>query len=243
MNQWNQLTEIFGCKREDGSIPECVADNICIAWPSIIKCIENVCDKSEFCNALDFGCGGGLFCRKLHQIGYIVTGYDEPEELIKKAQMNTPLGVTITNSSTVTAQNGQYDLITSIMVFQFIHDIESTINAIVSLAKPNALIVYAVFNPEFIENNLNGSTFTGLRDEKTRYMELKKGVKIPFYNRTSVEYGSLFEKFGYEEVYCDLPAFTDVFLTQYKMPFSTKHPEYLIQGFRKKNKHITKKLR
>jgi 2-polyprenyl-3-methyl-5-hydroxy-6-metoxy-1,4-benzoquinol methylase len=234
-NQWNQLTDIFGCKWEEDSIPECAADNICIAWPSIIECIEQKCDTLTNGNALDFGCGGGLFCQKLHQMGYCVTGYDESEELVEKAQINTPQGVTITNSSIVAAQKGPYALITSIMVFQFIRDIESTIKTIVSLAKPNALIVYAVFNPEFVENNLNGSTFTGLRDEKTRYMELKKGVVIPFYNRTSTEYGSLFAKFGYEEIYCDLPVFTDIFLSQYQMPFSTKYPEYLIQGFRKGN--------
>ena len=121
------------------------------------------------------------------------------------------------------------------MVFQFIRDIESTIKTIVSLAKPKALIVYAVFNPEFVENNLNGAIFTGLQNEKTRYMELKKGVIIPFYNRTPAEYGSSFAKFGYEEVYRDLPAFTDVFLTQHQMPFSTKYSEYLIQGFGKRN--------
>jgi 2-polyprenyl-3-methyl-5-hydroxy-6-metoxy-1,4-benzoquinol methylase len=238
MSQWNQLADIFGCQWEEDSIPECAADNICIAWPSIIECIEQKRDTLTRGNALDFGCGGGLFCQKLHQIGYCVTGYDESEELIKKARRNTPQEVSITNSITVAARKGQYDLITSIMVFQFIRDIESTIKTIVSLAKPNALIVYAVFNPDFIENNLNGATFTGLQGEKTASMELKKGVIIPLYNRTPAEYGSLFAKFGYEEVYRDLPAFTDVFLSQHQMPFSTKYPEYLIQGFRKETHGI-----
>lgn len=240
MNHWNQLTDIFGCKWNEDAIPECAADNICIAWPSIINGIERAFNKPTRLNALDFGCGGGLFCRKLHEMGFAVTGYDESEELIKKARVNTPKEVTITNSSTIAAQNGRYDLITSLMVFQFIDNIDSTIKNTISLLKPNALIIFAVFNPKFIEENSKNNIFTDFTSNQTGYMELKKGVKIPVYNRTESDYRNIFEKFGYEEVYLDLPAFTEEFLNKYKMPFSTKSPEYLIQGFRKN--HITSKF-
>lgn len=234
MNQWNQLTDIFGCKWNEGTIPECHADNICIAWPSIINCIEIVFDEPTRLKVLDFGCGGGLFCRKLYEMGFDVTGYDESEELIKIARVNTPKEVTITNSSTIAAQEGKYDLITSIMVFQFINDIASTLKNIISLLKPNGLIVYAVFNPNFIKENLNNDVFTGFTNNQTGYMELKKGGKIPVFNRSESEYRYIFEKLGYKEVYLDLPAFTQEFLDKYKMPFSTKNSEYLIQAFRDK---------
>ena len=101
--------------------------------------------------------------------------------------------------------------------------------------KPNALLIYAVFNPKFIEENSKTNIFTGFTSNQTGYMELKKGVKIPVHNRTESEYRDIFEKYGYEEVYKDLPAFTEEFLKKYKMPFSTQSPEYLIQGFRRKN--------
>lgn len=234
MNQWDQLTDIFGCKWTEDAIPGCVADNICIAWPSIINCIKKVFDKPTRLNVLDFGCGGGLFCRKLYEMGFEVTGYDESEALIKTARVNTPQEVTITNSRTIAAQKGKYDLITSIMVFQFINDIDSTIKNIVSLLKPNGLIVYAVFNTKFIKENSNNKVFTGFTNNQTGYMELKKGVKIPVFNRSESEYRYLFEKFGYKEVYLDFPAFTEEFLDKYKMPFSTKNSEYLIQAFRSK---------
>ena len=234
MTQWNQLTDIFGCRWNEDSIPECAADNICIAWPSIINCIEKFFDKPARRNALDFGCGGGLFCRKLHEMGFAVTGYDQSEELVAAARVNTPEGVTVTNSAALAAQRGKYDLITSVMVLQFIDDIEATIEKIISLLKPNGLIVYAVFNPGFIEENSNNTVFTGFANSRTGYMELKKGVKIPVCNRTDTEYRDIFERFGYKEIYLDFPAFTAEFLEKYKMPFSTQNPEYLIQAFRRK---------
>lgn len=234
MNQWDQLTDIFGCKWTEDAVPEYAADNICIAWPSIINCIEKVFDKPTRLNVLDFGCGGGLFCRKLYEMGFDVTGYDESKGLIKTARVNTPKEVTITNSSTIAAQKGRYDLITSIMVFQFIYDIDATIKNIISLLKSNGLIVYAVFNPKFIKANSNNNVFTGFTNNQTGYMELKKGVKIPVFNRSASEYRYLFEKLGYKEVYLDFPAFTEEFIDKYKMPFSTKNSEYLIQAFRSK---------
>jgi SAM-dependent methyltransferase len=233
MSQWDQLADIFGCKWNESSIPECAADNICIAWPSIINCIEKVSSKPSRLIALDFGCGGGLFCRKLYEMGFDVTGYDDSEELIKIARANNPEDVTITNSNTILDQKAKYDLLTSIMVFQFINDIDSMIKNIISLLKPNGLIIYAVFNPEFIKENSGNKVFTDLTNNQTGYLELKKEVKIPFFIRTASEYRHTFEKLGFKEVYLDFPAFTEEFLEKYKMPFSTKNSEFLIQAFRR----------
>lgn len=235
MNQWNQLTDVFGCKRDKESIPECAADNICIAWPSITSCINNTFDKITRQKALDFGCGGGAFCSELCEMGFEVTGYDQSEELAKAAQANTPKEVTITDSSSIAAQKGKYDLITSVMVLQFVEDIEATIMDILSLLEPGGLFVYAVFNPAFIEENLHNSIFTGFQENQTGYMELKEGVKIKCFSRTDSAYRAIFDNLGFKEVYLDYPEFSEEFLNKYKMPFSTKNPEYLIQGFRNIN--------
>lgn len=233
MSQWNNMADIFGSAGIDNVIPECVADNICIAWPSIIRCIEKEFSNSTHSSVLDFGCGGGLFCKKLFELGFDVTGYDDSEELVKIAQINTPKEVTITD--TIAIQKRRYDLISSIMVFQFIINIDSIINSIISLLKPNGLIIFAVFNPKFIEENSTNKVFTEFDSYRQGYMELKKGIKVPVYNRTEVEYRKLFEAAGFEEVYVDYPAFTKEFLSKYKMPYSTKYPEYLIQAFRGRN--------
>lgn len=181
---------------------------------------------------LDYGCGGGLFCRKMHELGFDVTGYDQSEELIKIARDNVPAVVTITDSHTIVEQKGKYDVISAIMVFQFINDIESTIENILPLLKANGMIIYAVFNPHFIKDNVDNNIFSGFTNIRTGYMELAKGVKIPVFNRSESEYRCLFGKYGYQEVYLDYPVFTEEFLGKFNMPFSTSNPEYLIQAFR-----------
>ncbi|MFK5983965.1 MAG: class I SAM-dependent methyltransferase [Pseudomonadota bacterium] len=234
MNQWDQLTDIFGSVGEENSILECVADNVHIAWPSIIKSISGEFQEPTKNNALDFGCGGGMFCRKLSQMGFEVTGYDKSDELIKSAKLNVPKAVTLTSSNSVVLENGSYNMINSIMVLQFISDIESIIDNFISILKPNGLVIFSVFNPEFIEDNLNTNVFSDFDSFKTGYMKLKKGLKIPVYNRTEEEYREIFEKRGFEEVYIDYPEFTGEFLKEYQMPFSTKYSEFLIQAFKYK---------
>ncbi len=117
------------------------------------------------------------------------------------------------------------------MVFQFIDDISSTIDDIISLLKPGGMVIYAVFNPKFIRDNLNSDVFTKVPENGKVYMELKKGIKIPFNNRKDSDYRYIFEKKNYKEVYIDYPKFTEEFLKKYNMPFSTKYSEYLIQAF------------
>ncbi|MGV1099580.1 class I SAM-dependent methyltransferase [Thiovibrio sp. JS02] len=232
MNQWNQLTDIFGRGWDQDTIPECAADNICIAWPSLIACIDRAFAGRFSGKALDFGCGGGLFCRKLHEMGFAVTGYDEAAELLESARRNTPPEVTLTASGAEAARNGKYELITSIMVLQFIADIDSTTERIASLLKPGALTVHAVFNPEFLKANSGSRVFSGFSSGGAGFMELKEGIRIPVHNRTAAEYRRIFAKYGCEEVYLDYPPFSEEFLDQYRMPFATEQPEYLVQAFR-----------
>lgn len=232
INPWNRLADIFGCPSEEGSIPACAADNICIAWPSIVDCIAGVFKEPRHLKALDFGCGGGMFCRRLHELGFDVTGYDEADELVKTAINYVPEEVTITSSNAIWAQKARYHLITSIMVLQFIEDIAATASRLLSLLQPGGLIVHAVFNPDFVKDNLKQHVFKGFANHRSGFMELKPGVEIPVFIRSASDYRAIFESLGCVEVYRDCPAFTEAFLEKYDMPFSTKSPEYLIQAFR-----------
>lgn len=235
MNQWDQLAGIFGGAWDENKIPEYAADNICIAWPSILKCINKEIPESDGYKALDFGCGGGLFCTKLSEKGFKVTGYDQSVELVDSAKRNTSSDVIVTSSNSVMVENGEYDLISSIMVLQFIKDIEQIIDSILSVLNPKGLVVFAVFNPKFIEDNSRSGAFSSFENYQTGYMELKEGVKIPVYNRNELEYREIFQNRGLEEVYLDHPVFTKEFLGKHEMPFSTTYSEYQIQGFRYKS--------
>lgn len=234
MNPWDHLADIFGRGGNEDAIPEYAADNICIAWPSMMRCMGTVFPRLAHLKVLDFGCGGGLFCRKLFSLGLEVTGYDPSAELIKAARANNPEAVTLTRSLARAAQQAPYDLITSIMVFPFIPDIDAAVQKLASLLKPRGLIVYAAFNPEFISDNSDNKIFSSLADNQTGYLELKQGVRIPFFIRTASEYQRVFERGGFRQVYLEFPAFTEAFLKKYPMPFSTRHPEFIIQAFRKR---------
>lgn len=225
------MADIFGCSWDEETIPECAADNICIAWPSLFAGIDKGFSGEISGKALDFGCGGGLLCRRLHAMGFSVTGFDQSEALLKKAGANTQAGLRLTGSASELARNGPYDLITSVMVLQFIEDIEATIDTLTALLKPGGLIIYAVFNPGFLKANSGSDVFTGFSDGRTGFMELKKGVSIPVHSRTEAEYREIFGQNGCEEIYIDYPAFSKEFLDKYPMPFATEQPEYLIQAF------------
>jgi len=234
MNQWDELVDTFGCSWKDETIPETAADNICVAWPSINKCIESYFPESLGRKALDFGCGGGLFCRELAQRGFAVTGFDTSTKLAESARRNNSNSISITTSETQMLNDGGYDLISSIMVLQFIEDIDTTISKLVSVLNKNGLLIFAVFNPKFIEDNSKSLAFNSFKDYRSGHMELKEGLKIPVHNRSHIEYKGLFKPFGLEEVYLDYPEFNQEFLSKYEMPFSTKFSEFQIQGFKRK---------
>lgn len=232
-NQWNELVDIFGHTGNDDQIPETAADNILIAWPSIIKGIQQAWPDTHDLAALDYGCGGGLFCRRLHSMGFQVTGYDPSEALIKSAQGHVPPDIRISNDTRVFATDQQYALLTSIMVLQFIDNIEEVIASLCKTLDQNGILIYAVFNPAFVYDNMGeDQMFVPSNRQDVAYMELKPGVRIPFYIRSDEDYRSLFKKYGMQETYHDMPPFTAGFIEQYGVSFSTQHAEFLIQAFR-----------
>lgn len=237
-NQWDELADIFGqTETSDKGIPETAADNIFIAWPSILHGIENNLSTSHNPAALDFGCGGGLFCQKLHSLGYQVTGYEPSAELAMLAQQQVPDEVIIGQAQDVFGKS-RYQLITSIMVLQFVEEIEDTIAMLANSLSRDGILIYAVFNPAFVYDNMaRQQLFTPGDKQDLAYMELKPGVNIPFTVRAAADYRALFEKYGMKECYSDLPPFTASFIDQYGIKFSTQHSEFLIQAFRFDGQH------
>lgn len=229
MNQWNNLVDIFGATWDEQNIPSVAADNVCIAWPSILQCINGWESDLASKTALDFGCGGGLFCRKLSQMGLQVTGCDEASDLLGVARKNNYRTTTISDCQTLYDSDETFDLITSIMVFQFIENIEAQLNTLIEKLNVNGLLVFAVFNPEFVVDVLGGRLPASAHDT----LDFQGGVRIPVFNRSAVDYRAIVADRGLTEVYRDYPPFTEDFIREYNMPFPMACPEFLIQGFRK----------
>jgi len=230
---WDALADVFGQIGETEEIPTYAADNILIAWPSLLAGIDKVYLPPTTLAVLDYGCGGGLFCRKLHSLGHHTTGCDISPKMMRAAQHNMPSGVTLADVEQALTIGASYDLITSIMVLPFVEDLEELLARLVKTLRPRGSIFFASFNPAFVHDNAgNDKPFTYTSQADVGSMELKKGVKIPFYIRSATGYQQAFAKFGMTEVYRDVPPFTPAFLEKYPFPLSTAHPEFLIMGFR-----------
>jgi len=187
--QWNELADIFACSWHDDQIPEAAADNICIAWPSMIKGMEQSLPDKVAMTALDYGCGGGLFCRQLQTMGFQVRGYEPSEQLAAAARSNVPTDVLITSDPQTMRSDQRYDLITSIMVLQFIDNIEQTIESLANSLDKDGVIIFAVFNPAFVHDNMAGRQLFKTADSSNMaHMELKPGIQIPFYLRSAQDY-------------------------------------------------------
>ena len=233
-SQWDSLAEVFGTDLNP-SAEGYAADNILIAWPSLLRGIEQTFGSNQSLNVLDFGCGGGLFCNQLAGKGHHVTGYDDSASMLAAARTRAQAGVKIVNHPKVALKPKAYDVITTCMVMPFIADLRAMTAAFINALKPNGLIIQATFNPAFIAENKNHAFFPPAEQNDLSQIELKPGVKIPFYQRSAADYQKTFASYQYEEVYRDLPPFTSGFLDSYPMPFATKEPEYLVQGFQAKN--------
>lgn len=238
MDPWNKLTHIFSDPGGIDRVPPGCADNILIAWPSMLHMIQEAFKELRGLKALDIGCGAGYFCNKLRSLGLEVTGVDTSEAMINIAGQHLPQDITLIAGGLDSIQSAEaYELVTAVMVFQFIEDIEGMLTRVDYVLKPFGLLVFAVFNPLFVASRIDkGSIFKDFDStEKPRrgIMELSEGVRIPVFTRSAAEYTKLLENMGYQRTALDCPPFTEDFCENYPMDYPSVDPEFLILGFRK----------
>ncbi len=231
-NPWNALVDVFGQPWDSDSVPEYAADNIVIAWPSLRAAMTRLLPAGQALNVLDFGCGGGLWCRQLHALGHRVTGYEPAQDLVESARRNAPPPVRITDAPAAMQAGAPYDLITAVMVFPFIADLEAQLRQLAGLLRPQGCLLFAAFNPPFVRDNAgDDQPFQLAPGADHGRMALRPEVSIPCYLRSAEQHRALCAPLGLREVYHDTPPFTREFLERYAFPLRTRHGEYLIQGF------------
>lgn len=128
-------------------------DNYDIIWPFLSKVIKNRLGRKQ--NLLgkicDFGCGTGIFAEKMHQIGFDVFACDISKEMIDLACSSSQGGVLYEVGSLGFMQKYfPYEMVTSIMVFQFIPNLELVIEIIAKCLVENGLLFFAVHNAEYV---------------------------------------------------------------------------------------------
>ena len=129
-------------------------DNYDVVWPFLFEVICNYLSnmKNIHRKICDFGCGTGLFSEKMNQIGFNVFACDTSKKMIDLACSSTLGGVHYRVGSLDFMQKySPYDMITSIMVFQFIEHLEPVIEAISKCLEKNGILFFAVHNNEYVD--------------------------------------------------------------------------------------------
>ncbi len=240
MNQWDALSQYFDTHKHTAEINPGAADNILIAWPSVLSGIAQVQQDSAIFTALDYGCGGGSFAAELQRRGYLVVGCDSSQGMIAMAKKNLGDAIPfyVCDAAEVSKlKESPFDLITAIMVFQFVEDIETCIRHLDVVLKSGGVLAFAIFNPDYVEpNHGDGKLFRFFKapDQPTKgFMVPTDDTKIQVFIRTEEEYDNIFRPLGYHRIYVDKPSFTREFLEKYPTDADTTMPEYLVLVYKK----------
>jgi 2-polyprenyl-3-methyl-5-hydroxy-6-metoxy-1,4-benzoquinol methylase len=135
---------------------------------------------------------------------------------------------------------GKYDVITALMVFPFIKDLEAYIPLFSRLLVERGTIIFAVYNPDFVESCTDGFRKVH-RAGVTAVASLAfgGGARIDAYVRDKDCYRKLFEKHGFEYVSAHYPPFTPAFVEKYDWTLPTDDAKYLIMSLRKKPTRVS----
>ncbi len=238
-NPWDSLSALFNVHKNINEVDTKAADNILIAWPRVIARIQARSGEATNMSLLDYGCGTGAFCEKLRALGFTkVAGMDSSARMIEQAKKNYSERIVFLEGSADSVLSIEpVDIITGIMVFQFIKNIEQVFKNLVHILKPGGLFIFAVHNPATVKASIQrgGVHFTDFEStaEPHRGLIHIKTATIPIYIRASSEYDQIMQPLGMTKISEEYPVFTEEFLSKYGTELPHDIPEYLILAYRK----------
>jgi ubiquinone/menaquinone biosynthesis C-methylase UbiE len=232
--EWEKASRTFNAYKS--KVDASAADNIEIAWPAVLKFIKN--KKGRTLSALDFGCGVGAFCNRLHKLGFKAVGIDFSRKMIENARKHSPKSVKYLVGSRrelTKMRTASFDVITSIMVFQFIADAADYARTLARILKQNGVLVLVVVNPEFARRcNRTGIRYFRLPKNGFGKAEFKlAGLEIPVFIRSKGDYAKMLEKNGLKLASADYPRFTRAFLEKHDWRLPSDEPEFMVLAFKK----------
>ncbi len=132
----------------------------------------------------------------------------------------------------------KFDIITSVMVFQFMKDFETYLPLFHNLLTERGLIIFAVHNPDFIKSCFRDKVIVksmkNVGKTSVARMEIANGKIADTYVRSKDSYRTMFEKHGFDFLSSHYPPFTEEFVADYKWKLPTDNAEYLIMAMRKR---------
>ena len=235
INPWDALAAHFAPQKIE-EMEWDTADNILLAWPTVLEFLHKEVGDPNGKHLLDFGCGAGQFANELSQLGFTVEGMDSSPSMITKARSYYGNRIEFRTGQAVSIKPGEFDVITSIMTLQFVSDINNTMACLGRGLKPGGHLVFAVHNPEFVRDWLR----IGYRYADFDSIELPtKGMlsfgdtQIPIFLRGVDDYNQLAKNYNLNPRLEKYPPFNREFLDRYHVDGPTEHSEYLILGYQK----------
>jgi 2-polyprenyl-3-methyl-5-hydroxy-6-metoxy-1,4-benzoquinol methylase len=221
---WDQLADKFDTYKKE--VWNGAADNIDAVWPIVIDYLKQHFPNPKGKEALEFGCGTGMFCLELHNLGFDVSGIDISAEMIKIAKSHISSEIKLLAGDTKDAKptaekEGLFDVITAIMAFQFVN--EAGLTDLAESVAVKGHIIFAVHSPEQLEVRRITNTLTISEAQ----------VSVPIYKRAVADYDSIFTTKGFTKTLEISVKSSPKFLKEYKIIEAKEVPKYLILAYQK----------
>jgi 2-polyprenyl-6-hydroxyphenyl methylase/3-demethylubiquinone-9 3-methyltransferase len=117
------------------------------------------CQPFKGLSALDVGCGGGLLSESLARLGASVTAVDPSQELVEEARRHSQLDPAVASAidyrggwtveqlaKELSRTETQFDVICLLEVIEHVTDVDSILDAVSSLLKPNGTLFVSTIN-------------------------------------------------------------------------------------------------
>jgi 2-polyprenyl-3-methyl-5-hydroxy-6-metoxy-1,4-benzoquinol methylase len=221
---WDNVSSKFNTYKKD--IWYGAADNIYTVWPVFLNYIKKHYKNQKFLRALEFGCGTGMFAGKLKSLGFKSTGIDISPQMIAvaKKHLGKKVKYLVGDSKTafkIAKKEGKFDLITCIMVLQFVKNVKACLRDLTASLERGGHIIFANHNPK------------NLAERKTPrlFNVAQTGNIVKIYQESAQDYHKIFKRLGFVKImekYLDSPNFIKKYHVE-----KTKNPKYMILAYKK----------
>lgn len=217
-SDWNRVAAIFDTKSKETVDPR-AADNILIAWPSILNMLQDpeLTNKRPLRLILDFGCGTGGFVDQLGKWGYDATGIDTAEGMISIAKKSFPHRRFDSCSVWNIPYNYTYDAITAIMVFQFLDDkeLKGILSQLLRHLEVGGRFVFAVHDSDYLAYAQTKTKKYFVDQSNQMYISFKEHGDVKIYPRSADDYIAILESLNMKKHAEATPPFTPEYVEKY----------------------------
>ncbi len=203
LSVWDDVACCFATKQSDNTYSP-GTENFSVVWPVLQPIAKELFCSKQQCSVLDFGCGTGIFAEAIANYCSSVYACDLSEKMIAEALKNSAGKVIYGVGGAEFAYNcPNLSLITAIMVFQFIKDIDEIVHALCEMTECNGYIFFATHDVDYakecMNNNCKFRNINALGEQMAGEIFIS-GHWIKTYIRSEKLYEEIFNQYGFEKV-------------------------------------------